>query len=164
MRAIKNEKMLSRYSKKGFTLIELMIAVALVAILLTWAVPSFQEMTARRKIDAASTELFKAITSAKSRAFAEKRKIRIDCINIGEGWVGGWTVVDADTNQVLDNYSPKKGVGIVQAGSAVPCGVVIDGIGYGAAFGSFNITSTNTTYSRRIALAADGTLKLTTNP
>lgn len=160
MIAIKNEKMLSRYCKKGFTLIELMVALVLVAILLTWAVPSFQEMTAKRRIDAASTELFKTFTSAKSRAFAEKRKINISCIDSSEGWEGGWTVVDADTNQVLDNYSPKKGVNIGHGS----CSVEIDGIGYDAAFGSFDITSANTTYSRKIALAADGTLKLTASP
>ena len=40
----------SRAGSKGFTLIELMIAIAIVAILLVMAVPAYQDYTIRSKI------------------------------------------------------------------------------------------------------------------
>lgn len=58
--------------QKGFTLVELLIVVALIAILAAWAVPSFSKLAARNTLDRQSDRLWQAITTARLEA-AERR-------------------------------------------------------------------------------------------
>lgn len=53
---------------KGFTLIELMVVVAIVSILLALAIPSFTETLARRRIEGVSNELNADLQYVKTQA------------------------------------------------------------------------------------------------
>src|SRR6185369_9900052 len=57
--------------QRGFTLIELMIVVAIIGILAAIAVPNFSKMQAKSKQSEAKTNLRALYTAAKTR-FAEK--------------------------------------------------------------------------------------------
>jgi type IV fimbrial biogenesis protein FimT len=53
---------------RGFTLVELMVAVAIAAILLTLAVPSFTRLTASNALTTASNDIVLALSLAKMEA------------------------------------------------------------------------------------------------
>ncbi|MDN5511405.1 Tfp pilus assembly protein FimT/FimU [Acinetobacter sp.] len=66
--------------EQGFTLIELMITIAVLAIITTWALPSFGNLVARQKINAATRELIVAVNQAKSQAATMKTTVAL-CLN-----------------------------------------------------------------------------------
>jgi len=79
---------------RGFSLIELMVVVAMIAITVTLAVPAFQTSSANQKI--ASTKksirstLANARTEAVSRGFSAGICASSDQSTCGADWSGGW--------------------------------------------------------------------------
>jgi len=104
-----------RGSTAGFTLIELIIVVALAAIIMTLAVPSFQTMVANNRITAHTNELVMAINLARSEAV--KGNVRVilcrsanptasppACGGSANNWTTGWIVfASGDTNNTYQN-------------------------------------------------------------
>ena len=58
----------SAYSNRGVTLIELLVTIALIAILATIAIPSFQEISKRNQIASQTNELVALIHMARNEA------------------------------------------------------------------------------------------------
>ena len=77
---------LSRH--KGLTLIELMVALAILAILLTVAAPSFREFTAGQRVKTAASELASALSYARSEAVKLRANVRVRAPtgNFADGW------------------------------------------------------------------------------
>jgi len=73
---------------RGFTLIELMVTIAILAIVLTVAVPGFQDFIARNRLAAATNELVSALALARSEAV--KRATRVTVASAD--WAAGWQV------------------------------------------------------------------------
>jgi len=93
----------------GFTLIELMITLAIVAILLTVGVPSLTTFMQGNRLIAASNELITDLHVARSEAIKLNKRVTIcesingtSCTNPGTGdWRKGWIVfVDANDDRV----------------------------------------------------------------
>jgi len=95
----------------GFTLMEMMITLAIVGILLTVGVPSFIEFIQNSRRDAQLSDLTLAVQYAKSEAI--KRNLRVSvcavpgattaCNGGATAWTDGWQVfVDANDNCVVD--------------------------------------------------------------
>ena len=107
---------------KGFTLIELMMTLAIAAILLTVAVPSYITFTKNSRITAQANKVATAISLA--RGEASKRGSRVvlcrsnevgsadpDCSgNSGtsKDWSNGWLVFAVGTNRSTPLYDPSK--------------------------------------------------------
>ena len=91
----------------GFTLIELMITLAIVGILLTLGVPSLKTFMQGNQLIASSNELISALHVARSEAIKLNSRVSIcessngtSCSNTGS-WKNGWIVfVDFDGNLV----------------------------------------------------------------
>lgn len=111
---------------KGFTLIELMMVLALAAVLLTIAVPSFQTFTKNSKITKQVNLLAATINTA--RGEAAKRGARVvvcqsddpvpaggskpSCSGNVKDWSKGWVAfVDADNNLTIDAATDVVNVG-----------------------------------------------------
>lgn len=62
---------------RGVTLIELMIVIVITAILLAWAIPSFQETIDRNRLKAATETLYGDFQFAKSEAIKRNEQIRV---------------------------------------------------------------------------------------
>ena len=61
--------------RRGFTLIELMVVVALVAIIVTLAAPSFRDLIVMRRLRGASAELVTDVQFARSEAVSRQRGV-----------------------------------------------------------------------------------------
>jgi len=97
----------------GFTLIELMIAIAIVAILLTVAAPSFSQAIANHRVKAAATDIHMSLLKARSEATLRNTNVTIT--PDGGGWAVGWIVARGAV--VIENHGPSKGVTISNPGT-----------------------------------------------
>lgn len=87
---------------RGFTLIELMISLSILAILLGMAVPSFNNAVLGGKLSAFSSNLVASTQLARSEAVKRNQTVRMctssngtSCGSSG-GWEAGWIILLAD--------------------------------------------------------------------
>lgn len=107
----------------GFTLIELIFTVAMVAILLTVGVPSFQEMLRSNRAVAQANMFMSTLNVARSEAV--KRGVRVSLCSSsnqtnctgGTNWASGW-IVFVDT-AATDTDDPVVGE-VLRADSTLP--------------------------------------------
>jgi type IV fimbrial biogenesis protein FimT len=102
---------------KGFTLIELMITLAILAIVLGLAAPAMSDFVIRQRVSGQASELMLALAMARSEAVKQGADIAVlPATNAGTGWTDGWCVgrLDNMTNCAdpdrLRNFVAAKGV------------------------------------------------------
>jgi len=74
-----------RHRMSGFTLIELMVTIAVAAVLLGIAVPSFQDMLERNRVAAQTNEVLGGLQMARSEAIRKNATHRF--CSSGAGWI-----------------------------------------------------------------------------
>lgn len=89
---------------RGFTLIELMIAIALLGIIAALAAPSMANFVIRQRVSSQANELMLSLAFARSEAIKRNVPIRLlPRTNSAEGWQEGWCIGPtsmADCNHV----------------------------------------------------------------
>lgn len=87
----------------GFSLIELMLVLAVAAILLGTGLPSLRGFIQSQRLTTVVNEFFAAITLARSEAI--QRGVRVDLVPVDAvDWASGWMVfVDENGNQQADS-------------------------------------------------------------
>ncbi len=79
----------SRGCAKGFTLVELVIVMALLVILATVAVPSMRSFLLEQNSKAATTDFVRGFNLARAEAIRRNQRVTLaasDCINFQSGW------------------------------------------------------------------------------
>jgi type IV fimbrial biogenesis protein FimT len=94
--------------QRGFTIIEIMVVVAIMGVMLTIAAPSFVTFTSSQKVKTASFDLYAAMMYARSEAI--KRKVNVTVAASGGDWKNGWTVVANGVATPLRTQDPLSGV------------------------------------------------------
>jgi len=89
----------------GFTLLELMITLAVAAILVTVAIPGFATFIANQHVKTASQELFSDLLYARSEAI--KRNDQVTVTKAGT-WADGWTITDAGGTTLRKHQALKQ--------------------------------------------------------
>ena len=113
---------------RGFTLVELMIGVVIVAILLLLALPTFQEWMTNSRIRNTASSIANGMRLAQVEAIKRNRPVEFTLVP-----ATGWSVVDADADLGgtlhQETWSDTGGQVTVQAGPAGATRVVFDGLG-----------------------------------
>ena len=96
-----------RRGKGGFSLIELMITLAVLAIALAVGIPSFQGMIQRNRVVAAANELVAALQTARVEAVRRNRRVTLcpsadGAACAGSDWSRLIVFVDANANGAAD--------------------------------------------------------------
>ena len=170
--------------ENGFTLIELMVTLAMVAILMTVAVPSFTTFQRNAELTSFSNSLLSGINAARGEAMKRGRNAMV--VPKDGDWNKGWTVfVDVNRNGVYDettditvlkreaapSYLTVTNTALTPADSLY---IMYDASGYsrltGGAFGAWTVQvarndvtgATLLAQTRRIKIASTGRARVCT--
>lgn len=134
----------------GFTLVELLVVVAVVAILAAATLPSFQSLIEGQRVKSAATDIYIALTRARSEAI--KRDANVTLAPKSGGWANGWQVLDPTTNAPVDDFGSLSGMTISGPGSVVfqSSGRVQGGST------SFSIVGVHTSFARCVSVDLSG--------
>lgn len=151
----------SRKRSLGVSLIELMVTVAVAAILLAVVAPGFQNLFQNNRMTSTTNELVSALNLARSEAVRTGANVRVCAID--GNWGNGWFVSRADNcAQANDNNIVRQWEAVhesVSIASAVNT-LAFDGLGALVGNNASNITLSmgGTVANRVVSISAGGSI------
>ncbi|HAT31674.1 MAG TPA: type-4 fimbrial pilin related signal peptide protein [Janthinobacterium sp.] len=92
-----------RRGRRGFSLTELMVVMAIAAIVLAAAIPNLSGLIARQRLRVATNDLFAALDLTRAQAIARGERVLLMPSEPGGDWSRGWVVfVDRNASVSLD--------------------------------------------------------------
>ena len=87
---------------KGFTLIELMIAVAVIAVITSLALPSYRSLIEKRQVTSGAEQLSAFLSAAQTEAIKRNQEVAITC-TVEAGQCQAWILAknEGDDNESL---------------------------------------------------------------
>jgi len=117
-----------QWSARGFTLIELMVVIAIAAILMAVAVPSYMSFSANNNASDITLILKASINRAKNEAVRQGTTMKLCALKsdgstncgIATSWQYGWVIVPASSSTIIQKYQPNGASGIVISTTGTP--------------------------------------------
>lgn len=132
-------------NSRGFTIIELMVTIAILAIVLTFAIPGFEGLKQSYQLKSAVSSVFSAIGWARAQAIRLQTPV-IVVPNAAKGWSGGWKICkDPDSTGVCQDsetikVEPALGGAVSNSGASVKVQINPSGmITTSASIGTFEV-------------------------
>lgn len=107
----------SIHNSGGFTLVEMLVTLAVAGILAGIAVPAFTSLVASQKVGTSASMLQSSLLTARSEAI--KRNTKVTVAPIGGLWTSGWTVAVSSTSEVLANNNKSTSASITGGPASV---------------------------------------------
>ncbi len=111
-----------RGGARGFTLVEGMVVLAVIAVLAAIALPSLANVLAAQRLRAAGTDLVSSLLIARSEAIKRKARVEVEPRTTGD-WTSGWRVATATSDEQIDRREP---TGVRVAVARAPASVVYE--------------------------------------
>ncbi|SEI48903.1 type IV fimbrial biogenesis protein FimT [Azotobacter beijerinckii] len=125
----------SRQAEHGFSLVELMVSLALLGILIAIAIPSYRSLIAEQRIRTTMADLHSALALVRSEAIKRNRSMTLTC---DDSWTKGWRVASPVSGQPdLLNHGQTIDVAI----EAAPKSVVFSASGRVSSAVTFQVSS-----------------------
>jgi len=109
---------------RGFTLIELMIVLAIIGVILSIALPGFSEISLSTRLKAYANELVSSVYLARSEAIKRNAPVKLcvstdgtSCTGSGD-WEQGWIVLDPNDVVIRRQGSLYAGYKVTSTGGA----------------------------------------------
>lgn len=99
------------HHQSGLTMVELMVVIAIAAVLLGLGVPSFSALVNKTRLNSAASLLSNDLNLARSEAIKRNTRMLVcppnaagtDCQTVSPNWANGWIVcIDADSDGACD--------------------------------------------------------------
>jgi type IV fimbrial biogenesis protein FimT len=124
----------------GFTLIELMVVLAIMGIALSLAIPGFSDIRSSTKLRAYAQEMVAAVYLARTESIKRNRSVilcpaadpnAVDCATgVNGSWAQGWIVLDP--NSVVLKRSSAVSSGFVFSGKMLGATTDVDSVTFNA--------------------------------
>jgi type IV fimbrial biogenesis protein FimT len=126
---------------KGFTLVELMVTISVLAVLMAVGIPSFQGVIASSRVTTATNDFMATLAQARSNAIRRGGRVTVckssdgaNCLTTGN-WEQGWIMFNDDDHSLV-NAKVDAGETITFASPALTNGIVMksnmDYVSFGA--------------------------------
>ena len=102
--AFSRTKPATRVVAAGFTVVEMLTAIAVLGLLAMFAVPSFRELAASQRVQTAATDLQTSLLLARSEAIKQNADVTMSPVS---GWTGGWVITAAGENIDMRSVAPR---------------------------------------------------------
>ena len=147
-------------TQRGFTLVELMVTLALMGVTLAFAVPAFGQLSANYRVRAAGESLLSALHLARAEAVRRNAPVTFTLV----GTRAGWSVTDGAGTVIRSRSDSDKATLAVAASNAassvtfLPTGLVAT---TGTRISQLSVTSSYVgTDSRRLDVMGGGLIRL----
>ena len=107
-----------RKNARGFTMIELMVTIAVLAILATVAAPNFSSTMERWRVRNASEDFKSSFYFARSEAIKRGGDVEMQPLDVGN-WNSGWKIVDTRADEDLKEVITPPKIAITSSSSEI---------------------------------------------
>jgi type IV fimbrial biogenesis protein FimT len=166
----------TRHSNRGFTLLELIVAMAVAAILLAIAIPSYRSVIQRNSMAATVNDLVGDLNFARSQAVTRGRQVYVcrsrgnnSCDGDGD-WSDGWIVYAPDPGtsaptptNVLRVHSALTNQIRIVGNNNITSEVFFDPNGFAmGSIGTFTASAEDSVQQTRVVIASTGRIRTET--
>ncbi|WP_395376055.1 GspH/FimT family pseudopilin [Marinicella sp. W31] len=143
------------HRQRGFTFIELVIALVIITLLIAWGIPNYRNLKLRQDFTSYANEAVYSINLA--RAEAIRRGTNVSIIRAGGNWDDGWQVIVVADGTILAQQDAFSGGFEMNLTVGVDTDLEFDNLG-----GlinqpvAFELSHDDSTEGRRIQLLASG--------